>query len=209
MKKYSKGIVAIILIVSLISNIYLFVNVTDYKKRQQQDYETSVNHFYGHIWQMQYRLDNILAEKNKAEPDLISISANVASLKKEIWQADEKLGYMEKYSPFGENYELHAIPNYLFGMYFTYRLNHVESALSDRNVEELFQATEDLHKEYVIVRDNLPSLDTEFLELTRDEQMAAWVEIVKELPESEELDTLKDFTNFDLLVEEKMKSELK
>jgi hypothetical protein len=208
MKKYSKGIVATILVVSLISNIYLFVKVSIYKERQQQDYQSSVNHFYGHFWKMQYRLDQILAEKNKAEPDLISISANVYSLKQEIWQADEKLSYMEKYSPFEEDYELYAIPSDLFLMYFSYRLTYVESALSKRNEEELFQATEALHNEYSIVRDILPSLDTEFLELSRDEQLATWVEIVNELPESEELEMLKDLTSFDRLVKEAFGEEL-
>ncbi len=186
----------------------MFVKVTDYKERQQQDYESSVNHFYGHFWKMQYRLDHILAERNKAEPDLISISANVYSLKQEIWHADEKLAYMEKYSPYGEDYELYAIPNDLFLMYFSYRLTHVESALSDRNVEELFQATEEIYNEYSIVRDVLPSLDTEFLELTEKEQMANWVEIVNRLPESEELEMLKDLTSFDRLVKEAFGEEL-
>ncbi|WP_096272231.1 hypothetical protein [Paucisalibacillus globulus] len=195
--KYVKSLLIVLLIVSMLVNIYIYSELNKVMKYQEAHNEINTQYFYRDLYLMEVGLDTVLKEQEKSEPDIVKVGRNITEIKASIRQANEHLTEMKGYNDPESELAYAKITDYLFSMYFENRFQHLETAFHEQNVENLFEIAKEMEREISTVLKKLPIYDSKYMELSEEEKSNIWIDIVNQLPESETLDQFKRFISFD------------
>jgi predicted transcriptional regulator len=195
--KYAKGLLIVLLIVSVLVNIYFYSQLNKVKEYLEVQHEISTQYFYRDLYLMEMALDTVLKEQVESEPDIVKVGRNITEIKASIRQANEHLTEMKGYDDQESELAYAKITDYLFSMYFENRFQLLETAFHEQDVENLFEIAKEMEREISTVLKKLPIYDSKYRELSEEEKNGIWVDIVNQLPESETLDQFKRFISFD------------